>query len=567
VWVWKLKGILLGRRIISLKTLFAVSASLLVLSVVLAVVSIYPVQTGQTQSVVLLDDVFHLSSMETRRQGLGSFHGGENITIQVQSVPNLMDFSVITYRAINFTEQSAGDVTFSFIAGVDYYEVAFYCLPLASGDVHLTVTVDRPAVEYPCSVLGNLARVLFVTDLFVILLAILKVTIGQTTKSVLPPVLPAIGQIGCKRLFVLLFVSLIICFSFLAINTNYLADFENWYTDHARHPYTSTLFLTKQFAVFDTPLGDLSNIDTSYYKFVTWPEMPHLYPVGSIFLFMPFSIMLQNGVDPTFVFKLEISMFLVVAHVCLYFFLKYFWQKPLGIPWKLLGVYIIYVSLILFAANGMFDSVAFLFSLFGLLMFLTKRYDYFILLIGISVFFKYQAGIFLLPLIIYALVMLYRTNIFFRLVQNKVMLVGLILFVASGFTAFLSVPSLMKTRPELVMNGINAFSPHSQIPWWSQTLVVILTLVITFVYAAYVYRRNSLMAFSAMFMLLPCFMLPYVQNWYIPFLFVYILVPTEKRVLVATMGWLVFLVVMLSFGGASFNPFLIIDNIKALFHF
>jgi hypothetical protein len=124
----------------------------------------------------------------------------------------------------------------------------------------------------------------------------------------------------------------------------------------------------------------------------------------------------------------------------------------------------------------------------------------------------------------------------------------------------------MNTRAELVMNGINAFSVHSQIPWWLQTLAVALTLAATLVYAAYMYKRNSLMSLSAMFMLLPSFAMPYIQNWYLPFLFVYILIPKEKKELTATMIWLVFMVLMLSFGGASFNPLLIFENLKTMLH-
>ncbi|MCL1978520.1 MAG: hypothetical protein FWG55_10560 [Candidatus Bathyarchaeota archaeon] len=561
-----MRGNLLLKRIVSSKKLLTVSVALLILSITLAMASIYSVQTGQTQTVVLFDETFHLSSMETRRQGLGSFHGGENLTIQVQSNPGLMNFSIITYRATNFTEQSIGDITFSFIAGADYYETVFYCLPQTSGDVHLTVTVNKPAVEYPCSMLNSPAKVLFVASISVIFLITLKAAVNQTTKTLLPTVLPSISRNGHKRLITLLFISLIVWFSLLATNSNPLSDFEDWYTDHARHPYTSTLFLTRNFAVFNTPLGDLSSSDNSYYKFTTWPEMPHLYPMGSIFLFMPFALMLQNGADPTLVFKLEIVLFLVVAHICLYFFLKYFWKKPLDLPWKLIGVYIIYVSLVIFAANGMFDSVAFLFSLFGLILFLTKRYDYFILMVGVSIIFKYQAGIFLLPLIICALVELYRTNKFFGLIQNRPVLVGAALAVASGVTAVLSAPYLMQVRPELIMNGINAFNPHSQVSWWLQILAVALTLAVTLVYTAYIYKQNSLMALSAIFLLLPSFMMPYIQNWYLPFLFVYILIPQEKKVLGATMIWLVFMVIMLSFGGASFNPFLIIENIKIMLH-
>lgn len=547
--------------------MLSVSAALLVLSVVLALASIYPLQTGQTQTGVLLDERFHLSSMETRRQGLGSFHGGENLIVQVQGDPWFVkNFSIITYRAVNFTEQSSGDITFSFFAGADYYEVVFYCLPGTSGNVHLTVTVNKPGVEYPYTALGSPAKMLFAASLSVIILVTLKTAVDQNAKKSFPTVLPSISRTGKKRLIILLMISLIAWYSLLTLNTNPLADFENWYTDHARHPYTSTLFLSEGFRVFDTPLGILSSSDSSYYKFVTWPEMPHLYPLGSIFLFMPFGLLLQGGVDSILVFKLEITLFIAVAHVCLYFFLKYFWKKPLDLPWKLVGVYIIYVSLVIFAANGMFDSVAFLFSLFGLIMFLTKRYDRFILLMGVSILFKYQAGIFLLPLIVYALLELYRENNLSGLIKNKPVVAGAVLALISVSTAVLSTPFLMQTRAELVMNGINAFNPHSQIPWWLQTIAVLLTLSVTLAYAAYMYRRNSLMSLSAMFLLLPSYMMPYIQNWYLPFLFAYVLVPSEKKELGATMIWLVFMILMLSFGGSSFNPLLIFENLKTMLH-
>ncbi len=552
-------------RAVKPRTLLFVAAALLVLSVALAVVSIYPVQTGETKSSVLLNESFHLSSMETRRQGLGSFHGGENLTVQAQGdLGFVKNFSIITYRAVNFTEQSADDIRFSFFAGADYYEAVFFCLAGTSGNVHLTVTVNEPAAAYPYSVLGGPAKVLFAVSLSVIMLITLKTALDQNAKKPASNVLPQIGRTGRRRLIVLLLLSLVLWFSLLAVNGNSLAGFEDWYTDHARHPYTSNLFLTRGFAVFDTPLGSLSSNDNSFYKFVTWPEMPHLYPIASIFLFLPFGLLLQNGVDPALVFKMEIALFILVAHVCLYFFLKYFWKKPLDLPWKLVGAYIIYVSLVIFAANGMFDAIPFLFSLFGLAMFLTKRYDYFILLMAVSITLKYQAGIFLLPLIIYALLQLYREKGLSGLVKNKAVIAGAALALVSVFTAVLSAPYLMKTRHELVMNGINAFNSHSQIPWWLQTTAVLLTLAVTVAYAAYMYRRNSLLSLSAMFMLLPSYMMPYIQNWYLPFLFSYILVPQEKKELAATMIWLIFMIAMLSFGGASFNPLLIFENLKTM---
>ena len=103
--------------------------------------------------------------------------------------------------------------------------------------------------------------------------------------------------------------------------------------------------------------------------------MPHLYPIGSILLFLPFGAFLQNGVNPVLVYKLEIALFLVFAHLCLYFFLKVFLRKDMHLTWKLIGVYIAYLTLVIYAANGMFDSIAFFFALIAVTMFLSERYD------------------------------------------------------------------------------------------------------------------------------------------------------------------------------------------------
>lgn len=547
------------------KAVLFVAVTLLVLSVVLAVLSIYPVLNGRQQSSVLIDENFHLSSMETRRQGLGSFHGGENLTVLVQGDADYpKNFSIITYSWTNFSTVSTSDIAYSFIAGADYYEAVFYSQPETSSNIHLTVLVEKPAADFPFSWLVNPAKILFGASLATLIIITLKFTLTQNAKNPIATPLPSLSKSGRRRLLVLLVISLVVWLSLLAVNTNSLASFENWYTDHARHPYSATLFLKTGFSVFGTPLGELSSADGSFYKFVTWPEMPHLYPLGSIFLFLPFGFLLQSGVDPVIVFKLEIALFIVFAHVCLYFFLKYYWKKELELPLKLIGVYIIYVSLMIYAANGMFDAIPFLFSLFALIAFLAKRYDYFILLVAVSIIFKYQAGIFLLPLIIYSLVELYHANRLAGIVKNKMVLAGAALALVSLFTAVLSAPYLMETRPQLIMNGINAFNSHSQIPWWLQSLAVLMTLAATLVYAAYMFRKNSLMSLSAIFLLLPSYMMPYIQNWYLPFLFIYVLIPSRKKELAATIIWLIFMIGMLSFGGASFNPLLIFENFRTM---
>jgi hypothetical protein len=281
--------------------------------------------------------------------------------------------------------------------------------------------------------------------------------------------------------------------------------------------------------------------------------MPHLYPLGSVFLFLPFGVLLQKGFDPSLIYKAEIVIFLVFATVSVYFFLKNFLQKDMTLLLKLLGVYIIYVSLIAYAVDGMFDSIAFLFSLFALYMFIDERYDYFFLLVAVSVFFKYQAGVFLLPLVVVGLIKLLQTNSVISLAKNKAVIGGVILGFVSLFTAYLSAPYLLATGSQLIMNGVNAFSADTQISWSLQTSLVLVTLVVTLAYAVYMLNKNSLLSFSALFLLLPSFLLPYFQNWYLPFIFVYVLIPQKKKELEVTAVWLMFIIFMLAFGADFFS--------------
>jgi hypothetical protein len=548
------------------KTVLYAAVSLLILSVVLAVLSIYPVFTGGKETSVLIDDSFRLTSGETRRQGLGSFHGGENISLLVQGENDYpKNFSIITYSWVNFSTVSKSDITYSFIAGADYYEAVFYANKENASNIHFEISVEKPVALFPFSALADFSKTLFIVSLGALMVATLSFTLKQSSKDETANfTLPSLSKKGRQRLLVLLLMSLTLLLTLLVVNTNSLAAFENWYTDHARHPYESILFLKTGFSVFSTPLGQLASSDSSFYKFVTWPEMPHLYPLGSIFLFLPFGYLLQNGFDPVLVYKMEIAVFLVFAHVCLYFFLKYFWKKDVDLPFRLMGVYIIYVLLVVYSANGMFDAVPFLFSLFALTMFLTKRYDCFILLVAASLTLKYQAGIFLFPLIIIGLLELYRKYGFKGVVKNRAVVAGVFLASVSLVTAYLSAPFLLETRPQLIMNGVNAFSSHSQIPWWLQSFAVLLMLAATLIYAFYMLNKNSLMSLAAVFLLLPSFTMPYIQNWYLPFLFIYALIPVRKKELAATMVWLIFMVAMLSFGGASFNPLQILSNLKTM---
>ncbi len=552
------------KRVGAAKTVLFIAIFLVALSVVLAVISLYPVVTDGNQSSVIIDDSFVLKPNEIRRQGIGSFHGGENISLLVEC-PRAFEknFSIATYNGYHYNTSSTKDIAYDFTAGADYYEVIFSNAS-KTGAIHFEVTLQQVKVLYPFSWLTTPARIMFLLSLGAAMLVLFKLFFSKPLRETVS--LTSLGQIGRRRLLALVLLSLVCWFLFLAVNSNPLATFENWYTDHARHSYASNLFLKDGFSVFSEPLGKLASQDSSHFMFVTWPEMPHLYPIGSIMLFLPFGVLLQSGVAPVLVYKLEIALFLVLAHVCLYLFLNHYWKKEFNNFLKLVGVYIIYVTLVIYAANGMFDSAAILFSLFALTALVMERYDSFFLLVAISVLFKYQTAIFLLPLIIVGVLALLQKNKIVDLLRNKAVVLGLVFVFITGFTAYWSAPYLMATRPELVMNGINAFSAHSQIPWNLQSFSVLLTLAVTLAYALYMLNKNSLLSLSALFLLFPCYTLPFFQNWYISFLLVYMLIPQRKKELEITMLWLIFMIAVLSFGGVSYNPLHLFDNFKSMFN-
>jgi len=109
---------------------------------------------------------------------------------------------------------------------------------------------------------------------------------------------------------------------------------------------------------------------------------------------------------------------------------------------------------------------------------------------------------------------------------------------------------------------VNAFSPHAQVPWLLQAFAVLLTLGVTLASAVYLFNKTRLLSVFALFTLLPTFTMPYFQPWYLPFFFVYMLLPMQKRALDVAMFWLVFMAAVLAFGGLAYNPVQIFDNVR-----
>jgi hypothetical protein len=549
------------------KILLLVAIAFLVLSIVLSIGSLFPESSG-TQSNILINDTFNLGPNETYTQGLGSFQNGENMSLIIQYPTGFQEnlfFSLKFPSATDFVKTDTGYMQndskdyFSILTKANvtyitynnttanYYEAVFVSNATKSNVVHFQGFVEEPKTFFAVFWLNETSKIMFLSSLSLIMLLTLKIVFSNFSKVKAHTPIPSLSKKNRKFLAILLLVSLIIWFSILAVNSNPLATFENWYTDHARDTYVSSLFLKDGLSVFSQPLNELSSLDASSYKFVTWPEMPHLYPLGSIFLFLPFGALIQNGSNASLVYKIEIAIFLIFASACVYYFLKNFLQKDMALLLKLGGVYVIYVSLVVYAMDGMFDSIAFLFVFFAVSMFLMERYDYFFLLIAVAVFFKYQAGIFLLPLIIVGVIKLFEKEKF-GLLRNKAVIAGIAFGVTSVFTAFLSASYLLTPKQQFITNCINAFAVNSQLTWELQSSAVLLTLAVTLTYAVYMLKKNSLLSLLAFFMLLPSFMLPYFQNWYLPFFFIYALIPQRKKESEITLGWLIFMIVILSFG-------------------
>jgi hypothetical protein len=545
--------------------LFAVLL-LLTLSVILAVVSLYAMPTNEKKTQVIIDDSFRLTPLETLRYGLGSFQEGANISVSVRKAEAWsFNFSIQTYNGTQYSTRSRAAIDYSFTAATDYYDAVFFNNSTDAPEVRFTASVQKPKVLFPFSWLNTPARILFFLSLGSVVLLLLKPALLKSSMLRDDDHNKQPLNLKTRRiLLILVMLSLVLWLFLLVVNTNPLATFENWYTDHARHPYSSTLFTKVGFSIFDVPLGTLANADNSYYKFVTWPQMPHLYPLGSVLLFLPFGFLLQYGVNQVLVFKMEIAVFLLFSHVSLLYFLLNFWKQKIFPLLKLVGVYTLYVPLIIYSANGMFDAVPFLFSLIALPFYFAERYDYFLLFMALSLTFKYQPIIFLFPLIMMGLLKFFEKNKPSSIIRNKIAVAALILAVFSGFTAILSAPFLSSARSDLVLNGVNAFSSHSQLPWVTQSFAVLLTLVVTVFFAVYMLKRNPLLSVSALFILVPSFTMPYLQIWYLPFIFVYALIPQQERDKEVTLLWLIFMLAMLSFGGIAFNPLHVLDGWRKL---
>lgn len=68
---------------------------------------------------------------------------------------------------------------------------------------------------------------------------------------------------------------------------------EPGYTDHLKHAYDSWAFLQEGFNIFSEPVVEW-NV-TARHPHLLWEYWPHLYPIGAVFLFLPFGVLANLG--------------------------------------------------------------------------------------------------------------------------------------------------------------------------------------------------------------------------------------------------------------------------------
>jgi len=547
------------------KILLALTMLTFTSGVVLATISYIPTFGGGTEKHLLIDDTFNLDTNEIRRHGLGVLRAGDEVCITVWELNNFtVRYSVVTYGGTMYERGSAGYDKLTFTADYDYYEVVFCNNESTPRNINLLASLERRAERYPNLWLAVPAKLLFFIGWTLTVLVLMwRVVKTPLEGSIDGHNDSASRNIDNKKLVGLLLASCIFWLSLLTMPGYSPFGLENWYTDHARHSYSAYLFTKYGFSVFDTALGKLASIDNSFYKFVTWTDMPHLYPIGSIFIFLPFGLLLQSGVPYSLVFKMEMALFLIFAHICIYYFTKHFFGKPLRRFVNYFAVYFFCFLLILCSANGMFDAIPLFFSLISVIEFVENRYSKSVIYATVAAFFKYQVAIVLMPLTLIALMRLYKNVGLCGMAKKFGLPFTLILVSIEAYTAYLSIPFMMRARPELIMNRIYLFGPHAQLTWQTQFFAIFSTLALTIITVLYLLRRggaiSSLLLFFAFF---PFFTMVYFQPWYFPYLYISVLIPKRASLVNVLVLWLVATSLIISSGFSLYNPLWMAELIR-----
>jgi len=519
---------------------------LFILGIAISVFSSIPVRRGHTCiQRIIINEQIKMSPKEQRRYCLGFFEKNCNISIRVyEKTGKPVIYEVIIYNGLIISNISSIAPESSFRTNNNYYELVLINNSTNYLEIYLNATAEEPYLEYPYWHISWIGKnLLLIGGLgFVIQTLWLKHDESLLTEVAFSRKPHMAKFLLAATISSFLFWSLIITLpSFSSLGL------ENWYTDHIRHSYTAFLFLKYHFSVFSVPLGSLANNDDSFFKFITWAKMPHLYPLGSIALFLPFGIPLQFGVPSELIFKLEIATFVFFGHVCIYLFGKMLLEN--GYMHKITKIAVFsffYYIVVLYSLNGMFDSIPVLFSILALSNLIKKRYEASFLFLSIGFLFKYQVAIFLLPLFLINFLNIFTKKDLLSILRNAKITAAFLFIAVSSVSLIESLPYILNVRENLIMNPLYLFRLPVNVSWVYHLFALSVVLIFSFLCVFFSFKRNRTFSAFISYLLLPFVSLPYFQPWYFMYVPLPALLIKDKRFSALFVVWLVTIALLIA---------------------
>lgn len=276
------------------------------------------------------------------------------------------------------------------------------------------------------------------------------------------------------------------------------------YTDHMRHAYAAWALLNIGPEVFTTPIAHW-NFGASH-PFVSWPTLPHLYPIGSLILFIPFGVLINLGVVPEPLVNMAMIMlfgvFGVVASWLLYDTLNDSYEPIL------LAIVLLMVvpSYIFWGLNGFFDTVAVTLALYGVRAYWRENNGTSMLALVGALSLHYRLW-YLGPLALVVAWRYWRTHD--TLLDWRLALVG-VLGAGSFVSFFLTIPGLMSLSESPLVHP-NPLSPTSAL---TPQLLLALGVAVVLLAVVYRYETNYLMMISLTLAVLSVFTFTQWMPWY-----------------------------------------------------
>lgn len=349
-----------------------------------------------------------------------------------------------------------------------------------------------------------------------------------------------------RRIFAWLTVGIVLAVPLFDAPTYSL---DSLYTDHRRHAYAAWALLNIGPEVYTTPIEQWRF--GAPRPFISWAPIPHLYPIGSLLLFLPFGIVNNTGILPEPIVNMSMIELLGVGGVgatwLLYRLVRESYRPMLGGLVVLLAA-ILYVF---WGLNGFFDSIAVAAALYGIRAYRRENDGTALLALVIALSLHYRLW-YLGPI---ALVVFVRYAQAQRGVVDWRLAVAGVLGGGSIISFILTIPGLITLSESSHLNE-NPITPTTGV---TPEILVVFAGSVVLLAILYRYETDPTALVALTLAVASVFVFTQWSPWY-PVLLTPALVLAEKRLsqvaLVAGFYWVTLHLGMLS-ANRSFLPFLL----------